>query len=98
MVVNLGRDLKKECVREAPTSTDSVQVDPSENSNFALVAVSTSVEIMVPGRHFPQPQDRGPVAPLKALTSKQENQREINSLIHRYSEIHNEPFGGCGDR
>lgn len=90
--------MKKECVREAPTSTDSVQVDPSENFNFALVAVGTSVGRMVPGRHFPQPQDRGSVAPLKDLTGKKENQREINSLILRYSEIHNEPFGGCGDR
>lgn len=91
MVVNLGRGLKKEFVREAPTSTGSVQVEPSENFNFALVAVGTSVGRMVPGRHFTRPQDRG-VAPLKALTGKQENQREINSLIHRYSEIHNEPF------
>lgn len=98
MVVNLGRGLKKECVREAPTSTGSVQVDPSENFNFALVAFGTSVGRLVPGRHFPQPQVRGPVAPLKALTGKQENQREINSQIHRYSEIHNESFGGCGDR
>lgn len=85
--------MKKECVREAPRSTGSVQVEPSGNSNFALVAVGTSV-----GRMVPQPQDRGPVAPLKALTGKQENQREINCLILRYLEIHNEPFGGCGGR